>query len=113
MRCLVKLAVAVCVAVVAQVLVQPGGVGDEFAFAARVYVGDRFFGIPPESPVMVEAAARLIERQGHFPESLRKRRECAMPKPDGDEVADAAEQAPDAAAACTSQTALEELACAR
>src|SRR4051794_6951148 len=58
MRCLLKLALALCLAVVAQVLVRPGGAGDEFAFTARVYVGTQFLGIPPESPEMVDAAKR-------------------------------------------------------
>jgi hypothetical protein len=108
MRCLFKLAVAVCLAVVAQVLVQPGGVGDEFAFAARVYVGTNFFGIRFDAPEMVDAAARLIERQGHMPECLRKLRQCPTTETDLEEVAEGADYPVRASVASN-----EELACAR
>jgi hypothetical protein len=113
MRCLLKLAVAACVAVIANVLLQPGGVGDECAFAARVYVGQHFFGIAPDSPEMVDAAARLIERQGHMPAELIALRHGPVPMPDP--------EAEDFTAAATLPADLsraahfdcDELACAR
>jgi hypothetical protein len=111
MRCLFKLAVAVGLAVVAQVLVQPGGVGDEYAFGARVYIGSHFFGIRPDSPEMIDAAARLIERQGHMPASLVKLRACPVAQTDATEIADAdvlPERSP-----CAFDTGDQELACSR
>jgi hypothetical protein len=70
MRCLFKLAIAVTVAVIAQYLVQPGGAGDEFAFATRIYVNHNVFGVAPDAPEMVDAAARLRVRQGSLPARL-------------------------------------------
>jgi hypothetical protein len=67
MRCLFKLAIAVTVALLAQYLVQPGGAGDEFAFATRIYVNHNVFGVAPDAPEMVDAAARLRVRQGSLP----------------------------------------------
>ena len=111
MRCLLKLAVAVCVAVIAQFLVQPGGVGDECVFAARVYVGAKFFGVPPESPEMVDAAARLSERQANMSEAVRQIRQWRPPvTPDCEELAEAADGVACAATAATPQG---ELACTR
>jgi len=89
MRCLLKLAVVVGLAVLAQTLVRPGGVGDEYAFMARLYLGERIFGIPHDCPEMVDAAGRLMVRQGLMPE--RSLAACAHPSPRPDD--DAAEWA--------------------
>jgi hypothetical protein len=111
MRCLFKLAVTIGLAVVAQVLVQPGGVGDEYAFAARVYVGTNVFGIRPDSPEILDAAARLIERQNHMPASMVKLRECPVVQADPTEIAevDVAPERPP----CASDASDQELACSR
>ena len=71
MRCLLKLTVAFAVAVLANVLIQPGGVGDECLFAARVYVSQNVCGMPANAPELLNAASRLNARQGRLPESLQ------------------------------------------
>jgi hypothetical protein len=109
MRCLFKLTVAVCLAVVAQVLVQPGGVGDEVAFATRVYMGVNVFGFRLDSPEMVDAAARLIERQGSVPESVRKPRQCPAAQIAPTELTAAGTDRP----SCETDDDAREVACAR
>jgi hypothetical protein len=108
MRGLFKLAVAVGLAIVAQVLVQPGGVGDELAFAARVAVRSNCFGIRPDAPEMLDAAARLFERQRHLSEALCKLRQHPLSIPEDEPVADAPDRPVGASGAWH-----EELACVR
>jgi hypothetical protein len=70
MRCLLKLTIAFALAVLANVLIQPGGVGDECLFAARVYIGQNVCGMAPDDPQLLNAANRLITRQGKLPSKL-------------------------------------------
>ena len=70
MRCLLKLTVAFALAVLANVMIQPGGLGDEFQFAARVYVSQNFCGMRPDAPELLNAANRLEARQGKLPSKL-------------------------------------------
>lgn len=70
MRCLLKLTIAFALAVLANVLIQPGGVGDECLFAARVYIGQNVCGMAPEDSQLLDAANRLIARQGRLPSKL-------------------------------------------
>src|SRR4051794_15418297 len=70
MRCLIKLAIAISIAVLTQktlkIALEPGGPFEEAGFMAQVAVGTNFRGLQLDSPEMIGAAQRLAERRQGF-----------------------------------------------